>query len=53
MQLRSGIAVAVAEAGGYSSDGTPSLGTSTGRGCGPKKHKRQKQKTNKKKTPTE
>ena len=28
MQLRSGIAVAVAQAGSYSSDLTPSLGTS-------------------------
>ena len=41
MQLRigSGIAVAVVQAGSCSSDCTPSLGTSTGFGCGPKKKK--------------
>ena len=37
--LRSGIAVAVAQAGGYSSNCTPSLGTSICCGCGPKKKK--------------
>ena len=37
--LRSCIAVAVVQAGGYSSDSSPSLGTSICRGCGsPKKH---------------
>ena len=40
MRLRSGVAVAVAEAGSYSSDSTPSLGTSVCCGCGPKKIKR-------------
>ena len=35
--LRSGIAVAVASAGSYSSDVTPILGTSACRVCGPKK----------------
>ena len=35
--LGSGAAVAVVEAGGCSSDSTPSLGTSVCRGCGPKK----------------
>ena len=38
-QLRSGIAVVVVEAGGYSSDWTPSLGTLICRRCGPKKTK--------------
>ena len=37
MQLGSRVAVAEAEAGGYSSDWTPGLGTSTCRGGGPKK----------------
>ena len=36
MWLRSGIAVAVVQASGYSSHSTPSLGT---HGCGPKKKK--------------
>ena len=36
-QPGSGIAVTVAWAGGYSSDLTPSLGTSICHGCGPKK----------------
>ena len=36
-QLGSGVAVAVAQASGYSSDSIPSLGTSTCCGCGPKK----------------
>ena len=39
MWLRSGIAVAVVQAGSYSSDLTPSLGTSLCLGCGPKKQK--------------
>ena len=42
MQLRSGVAVAVALAGSYSSDLTPSLGTSICSGCGPKKSKKKK-----------
>ena len=37
MWLRSGVAVAVAEASGCSSDSTPGLGTSICHGCGPKK----------------
>ena len=36
-RLQTCIAVAVVQAGSYSSDSTPSLGTSTCRGCGPKK----------------
>ena len=40
-QFRSCVAVAVAEAGSYSSDWPPSLGTSICRGCGPKKTKDQ------------
>ena len=36
MQLRPGVAVAVVEAGSYSSDWALSLGTSICRGCGPK-----------------
>ena len=39
MRLRSRIAVAVACAGGYSSDSTPSLGTSICHGYSPKKQK--------------
>ena len=38
--LRSGVAVAVVKAGTYSSDSTPSLGTSICRGCGPRKDKK-------------
>jgi len=46
------VAVAVAEAGSYSSDLTPSLGTSIYHGCGPKKQKTNKQKPKKQnKTP--
>ena len=41
MQLGSGVAVAVTEAGSYSSDSTPSLGTSVCHGYGPKKTKDQ------------
>ena len=44
MQLGSGIAVAVVWAGSYSSDLTPSLGTSICRECGPKKTKKKKKK---------
>ena len=40
MQLGSRVAVALVSAGGYSSNSTPSLGTSMWRGCGPKKTKR-------------
>ena len=39
-RLRPGIAVAVAQASGYSSDQTPSLGTSMCPRCGPKKTKK-------------
>ena len=42
MQLGSGIAVAVAQANSYSSNLTPSLGTSICRGCSPKKTKPKK-----------
>ena len=42
MQPRSGVAVAVAEAGSCSSDLTPRLGTSISHRCGPKKTKKQK-----------
>ena len=42
MQLGSGVAVAVAWAGGYSSDWTPSLETSICHECGPKKTKKKK-----------
>ena len=38
-RLRSGVAVAVVEAGSYSSDSTPSLGTSISRRCSRKKTK--------------
>ena len=39
MQLRSGVAAAVAWASGYKSDQTPSLGTSICHGCSPKKER--------------
>ena len=39
MRLRSGVAVAVVQAGICSSDWTPSLGTFICHGCGPKKQK--------------
>ena len=42
MWLGSGVAVAVTEAGGCSSNSTPSLGTSMCYGCGPKKNKQQR-----------
>ena len=52
MWLGSGVAVAVVWAGSYSSDSTPSLGTSICRGCSPKKtKKKKKEKPNKKTTP--
>ena len=41
-QTRLGSCVAVAYAGGYSSDSTPRLGTSLCRGCSPKKTKRKR-----------
>ena len=46
MQLKSCVAAAtaVAKASGYSSDLTPSLGTSICQGCGPKKQKKKKKK---------
>ena len=47
MWLGSGVAVAVAQAGGDSSDMTPSLGPFISCGCGPKKTKQ----TNKQKKP--
>ena len=40
MQLRSGVAAAVAWASGYKSDSTPSLGTSICHGCSPKKRRK-------------
>ena len=40
MWLGSGVAVAVAVAGSYSSDSTPSLGTSICHGCGPEETKK-------------
>ena len=47
MRLGSGVAVAVAVAvaGSYSSDQTPSLGSSICCGCGPKKTKDKKRNT--------
>ena len=44
MQLRSHVAVAVLQASGYSSDWTPSLGTSICRESGPRNGKRTKKK---------
>ena len=46
MRLGSGVAVALVQAGSGSSDSTPSLGTPTLRGCGPKKQKKKGQKEN-------
>ena len=44
-QLGSGVAVvAIVKASGYSSNSTPSLGTSIGRGWAPKKKKKKKKK---------
>ena len=51
MWLRFYVAVSVAQVNGYSSDSTPSLGTSICRGCRPKKKK--KDKINKMKDMTE
>ena len=42
MQLRSCVAMAVAQAGSFSSDLTPSLGTTICHLCGPKKIKKKK-----------
>ena len=44
--LRSHVAVAVGWAGSWSSNSTPSLGTSICSGCGPKKQKKNKNKNN-------
>ena len=49
MRLGSHVAVALVEAGGYSSDSTPSLGTSICHGRAQEKAKRPKQKNKKKK----
>ena len=43
-QLGSGVSVGVGSAGGYSSDGLPSLGTSIRRGYGPRKDQKKKKK---------
>ena len=43
-RLRSQVAVAVLQVGSWSSDSTPSLGTSICQGCGPEKTKRLKKK---------
>ena len=43
-RLGSRVAVALAEAGGYSSDSTPSLGTSICHGSGPRNSKKKKKK---------
>ena len=45
-RLRSSVAMAVAQASGYSSDSTPSLGTSICRGSGPRNNKKTKKKKN-------
>ena len=47
-RLGSGIAVAVAQAGGYSSNSTPSLGTSICHRSGPRKGKKDQEKKKKK-----
>ena len=49
MQLRSGVAVAEAVASSYSSNSTPSLGTSICHRCRPKKTKKRKEKRKRKK----
>ena len=49
MRLESGVAVAVAVAGSYSSNQTPSLGTYICSACGPKKQKKKKKKKKKEK----
>ena len=46
-RLKSHVAVALVQAGSYSYDSAPSLGTSICFGCRPKKTKGKKQKTNK------
>ena len=46
VRLRSGAAVAVAWAGSYSSDSTPSLRTSIWPECGPKRKKKDAEKSN-------
>ena len=48
-RLGSSVAVALAQAGGYSSDSTPSLGTSICRGSGPRRGKKTKKKEKKRK----
>ena len=50
MWLRSGVAVAVVWASSYSSDETPSLGTSICHRCGPKKKKKKERKRKKKRS---
>ena len=52
-QLRSDLAVAVVWTGSYSSDFTPSLGTSICSRCGPKKKKKEKPHLTGKETNTE
>ena len=52
MWLRSGVAVAVVQAGSYSSDSAPSLGNSICHVCSPKKTKKKKKKTTQKKQKT-
>ena len=42
MSLGSGVAVALAQASGYSFNSTPSLGTFICLGCGPRKDKKNK-----------
>ena len=51
MWLESGVAVAVAVTGSYSSDSTPSLGTSICHGSGPRKGKKTKIKKEKRGVP--
>ena len=51
--MRLGSGVAVAKAGGYSSDWTPSLGTSICHGSGPRKGKKTKKKKKENKTTLE
>ena len=45
MQLRSGVALAVVEAGSCLSDSTPSLGSSVRYTCSPKKKKKKKKRS--------
>ena len=51
MQLRSRVAVALAEADGYSSDQTLSVGTSICGSCSPRKDKKDKKQKQNKRTP--